>query len=153
MQLDQHKLLIHKDGKDSPVIATVDMSQAKEGSLVAEFADPPAKVEMHHVPHKLPWTHSNTYFTYEGKKYHWKAYSALIEDDTRTCIATFHTVNLGGPRRKHGSLVLVHDSTKMRDLAAVTRLAALAQADELKLEVLLPIFITLLNFLEIRVFS
>jgi len=135
MQADQHKLLIHSDGKDSPVIATVDLARAKEGFMVVEFANPPAKVEMHHVPHKLPWTHSNTYFTYEGKKYHWKSFAALLEDDTRTCVATFHTINLGGPRRKHGSLVLVHDSTQMRDMAAVTRLAGLARADEMNLEV------------------
>jgi len=132
---NEHKILIHKDGKNSPVIATADLHQAKDGHIVVEFTEPQATVQLDHVHHKLPWTHANTYFTFEGKKYHWKAHAALIEDDTKLCVAVFHTVNLGGPRHKHGSIVLAADGPKMRDLAAITRLVDMARSDEAKLEV------------------
>ena len=126
--------MIHRDGKDSLVIATADLHKAKEGIVVVEFVEPPATVELHHVHHKLPWTHANTYFTYEGKKYHWKAHAALL-DDKKACVAVFHTLNLGGARHKHGSLVVDSNDIKLRDLAAVTRLADMARSDEVKLEV------------------
>jgi hypothetical protein len=104
----ERKILIHKDGKQSPVIATADLHRAKEGHVVIEFTEPKATVQLEHIHHRLPWTHANTYFTFDGKKYHWKAHAALIEDDTKVCVAVFHTVNLGGPRRKHGSMFNCH---------------------------------------------
>lgn len=53
----------------------------------------------------------------------------MIEDETRICLAVFHTVNLGGPRRKHGSIVITSEGMKMRDLVAVTRLVDMARSD------------------------
>lgn len=117
------------------MIATVDLRQAKEGHIIVEFTERHVVVQLEHVHHRFPWTHSNTYFSFGGKKYHWKAHAALIEDDTKVCVAIFHTVNLGGPRRKHGSIVLASDGVELRDLAAVTRLADMARSQEAKLEV------------------
>lgn len=131
----EHKMLIHRDDKEGPVIATVDLNRATEGISVIEFKEPQAVVQLKHVHHKLPFTHANTYFTFGGKKYHWKAHAALLEDDTRICLAAHHTINIGGPRRRLGSIVLTSEGLKMRDLVAVTRLAEQARCDEAKLEV------------------
>lgn len=128
-------MLIHRDNKEGPVIASVDLNRATEGISVIEFKELQAFVELKHVHHKLPFTHANTYFTFGGKKYHWKAHAALLEDDTRICLAAHHTVNIGGPRHRLGSIVLTSEGLKMRDLVAVTRLAEQARSDEAKLEV------------------
>lgn len=127
--------MIHRGDKGGPVIAIADLSQAKEGISVVEFQEPQSVVQLAHVHHRLPLTHSNTYFTFGGKKYHWKAHAALIEDDTRICLAAHHTINLGGPRHRLGSIVLTHEGLKMRDLVAVTLLVERARSDEEKLEV------------------
>jgi hypothetical protein len=128
-------MLIHRGDKGGPVIATADLSQAKEGISVIEFQEPQSVVHLAHVRHRLPLTHANTYFTFGGKKYHWKAHAALIEDDTRICLAAHHTINLGGPRHRLGSIVLTNEGMKMRDLVAVTLLVERARSDEEKLEV------------------
>jgi len=132
-------MLIHESDKESPVIATADLTRAAEGISVIEFTNPAATVELKHVHHRLPWTHSNTYLTFDGKKYHWKAHAALIEDDTKICLAVFHNVNLGGPRRKLGSIVFTTaEGWKMRDLAAISRLVDMERSDEAKIEVRIP---------------
>jgi hypothetical protein len=128
-------MLIHQGDKKGPVIATADLSRATEGISVVEFIEPQCTVQLDHVHHKLPWTHANTYFTFGGKKYHWKAHAALLEDDTRICLAAYHAINLGGPRRKLASIVLTNEGLKMRELVAVTCLVEQARSDEAKLEV------------------
>ena len=128
-------MLIHQGDKEGPVIATVDLSRATEGISVVEFKEPHVIVQLEHVHHKLPFTHANTYFTFGGKKYHWKAHAALIEDDTRICLAVYHNINPGGTPHKLGSIVLTSEGLKKRDLVAITRLAEQARSDEARLEV------------------
>ena len=142
----EHKLLIHQTDKDSPIIAAADVSRASEGISTIQFHDPEAACLLEHVHHKHPFTHANTYFTYGGKKYHWKAHSALIEDDTRICLGVLHRINLGGVRHKHGSIVLTHEGLNAKDMVAVTCLVEHARSDEAKLEVHLTIqFIILID--------
>jgi len=135
MLVVEHKMLIHQGDKEGPVIATADLSRATEGISVVEFMEPKSTIQLEHIHHKLPWTHANTYFTFAGKKYHWKAHAALIEDDTRICLAVYHNINLGAIPRKLGSIVLTVEGLKMRDLVVITCLVDKARSDEAKLEV------------------
>jgi len=134
----EHKLLIHKTDKDSPTVAAVDLSRALEGICVIQFHQPEAAMSVEHVHHKFPFTHANTYFGYGNKNYHWKAHSALVEDDTRICLAVHHRTNLGGHLHKLGSIVLTHEGMKLKDMVLVTGLTEQARSDEAKLEVRIP---------------
>ena len=128
-------MLVHKGDKEGPVIATADLSRASEGVSVIEFAEPQSTSQLEHIHHRLPFTHSNTYFTFGGKKYHWKADAALIEDDTRICLAVYHNINLGGIKHKFGSIVFTTEGARARDVVAITHLVEHARSDEAKLEV------------------
>lgn len=143
----KHKLLIHQTDQNSPIIAAADLSDASEGICVIEFHNPEAAVRLEHIHHKFPFTHANTYFSFGDKQYHWKAHSALVEDDTRVCLGVVHKAYLGGPRRKHGSIVLTHEGLKLKDMVAVTCLVEHARSDETKLEVH-PTTLVILNALE-----
>ena len=133
-------MLIHQGDKESPVIATADINRATEGICVVEFKEPyAATVQLEHVHHKIPFTHGNTYFTFDGKKYHWKAHSALLEDATRVCLGVCDRTGLGGPRRKLGSIILTYEGSKMRNLVVITCLVEQTRSDEVKLEVFISI--------------
>jgi len=64
----------------------------------------------------------------------WEAHSALVEDDTRVCLGVNHTANIGGSRRKLGSLILTHEGMKAKDMVVVTCLVEHARSDEAKSE-------------------
>lgn len=137
MSVEEHKLLIHKGDGDSPVIATADLSKCTEGLSSIEFIEPQVNIQLEHVHHKLPLTHGNTYFNFGGRQYHWKAHTVLIENDTRVCLALYHTVIYDGPRKALGSIVLTADGSldgmNVQDLVVVTRLVDMARSDEAKL--------------------
>lgn len=133
-------MLIHQTGQDSPIIAAADLSRASEGICVIEFHNPEAAVRLEHVHHKFPFTHGNTYFSFGDKNYHWKAHSALVEDDTRICLGVHHKANLGGTLHKFGSMILTHEGLKLKDVVVVTGLVEQARSDEARLEVRLPQF-------------
>lgn len=52
--VDQHKVVIHKGGKESPIIATANLQGARKGSVVIDFTEPQARVQLEHVYHKIP---------------------------------------------------------------------------------------------------
>jgi hypothetical protein len=131
-------LLIHQTDKTSPIIAAADLTGAYGGICVIELHNPEAAVRLEHVHHKFPLSHANTYFSFGDKQYHWKAHSALVEDDTRVCLGVNHTANIGGSRRKLGSLILTHEGMKAKDMVVVTCLVEHARSDEAKSEVRLP---------------
>jgi hypothetical protein len=84
----------------------------------------------------------NTYFNFGGRQYHWKAHTVLIENDTRVCLALYHTVIYDGPKKALGSIVLTADGSldgmDVQDLVVVTRLVDMARSDEAKLLVHIP---------------
>jgi len=141
-------MLIHQTDQDSPIIAAADLSRASEGICVIQFHNPEVAVQLEHSHHRFPSVHGNTYFSFGDKKYHWKAHSALVEDDTRICLSVHHKTNIGGTLRKIGSMVLTHEGMKLKDVVAVTGLVEQARSDEAKLEVRLSTNIIVLMSVE-----
>src|SRR5438045_445587 len=87
-----HKLAIHRGDKTGPVIATTGvLNRDKEGVTEVYFNDGPSPVTLEHTHHKLFHIHGKTAFTYNGKKYHWKGHTGLVDDETNTLQAIFHS--------------------------------------------------------------
>lgn len=90
---------------------------------------------MEHVHSYLPLFHGKHTFEYNGKKYHWKGHTALIDDETGVLIAALNTRFLESNPHKIGTLVVTLDGKSMMDIAVITCLVMQERSEEGRLAV------------------
>ena len=133
--INTQTMSIHEGDKDTPVLATANLSRSTEGITPIQFLSDSTTIEQKHVHHKLCTT-SNTYFTFNGKAYHWKSHAALLEDRTNICLAVFRPIYSSEPRHRIGSIIFTtEEANGLRDMIVITRLVDMARSDEAKLTV------------------
>lgn len=84
-------MTLHRGGFHGPVIATAKPCTVRQGSTDINFVDPKSTLTLQHKDHLLPPSHSRTHFSADNKKYHWKGFDELVEDDTKRVVAKFHS--------------------------------------------------------------
>ena len=140
-----HKLTIHRGDKTGPVIATTgDVNMAKEGVTEVRFADESNSIVLEHVHHKFLHIYGKTMFTYNGKKYHWKGQTGLVDDDTDTLMALFHSSWFDLNWNKVGRLEITSEGKKILDMAVITALIVQERSDEGKQAVRTPVYFQIL---------
>ena len=82
---------LHRGGFDGPVIGTKKPCTVREGCTDVHFVDSKSTLSLQHKDHYLPPRHSRTHFSVDDKKFHWKGYDELVEDDTKRVVAKFHS--------------------------------------------------------------
>ena len=133
-----HKLVIHRGENTGPVIATTGgLNSAKEDGVtevyVTDDSDP---ITLKHVHHEFFHVHGKTMFTYNGKKYHWKGHTGLVDDETDTLLAIFHSSWFDLNWNKVGRLEITSEGKKTLDLVVITALIVQERSDEQKQAVL-----------------
>lgn len=84
-------MTLHRNGFTGPVIGTAKPCTVREGGTDILFLDPKSTLSLQHKDYYIPPGHSRTQFSVDNKKYHWKGYDELVEDDTKRVIAKFHS--------------------------------------------------------------
>jgi hypothetical protein len=130
------KLTIYCGNNGGPILAEGEVSKTIEGSTEIYFSATSTSIEIHHVHHKLPFTHCKTLFTYNGKQYHWKDHTEVIDDATGEVVGKFHATWLEGSGHKIGTLEV--KDTEMQDLVVVTAIVVQERSDERTLAVPFP---------------
>ena len=134
--VSDRKIIIHRGGKTGPVIATGSVCSDKEGTTEVQSQDDVSMITLEHVHHDLLHTHGKTSFTYNGKRYHWKGHTGLVDDETNTLLAIFHSSWFGLNWTKIGRLEITVDGQKMTDVVVVTALIVQERSDEEKQSVI-----------------
>jgi len=73
-----------------------------------------------------------TTFSVDGKKYHWKGYTDLIDDATDKLVAQYTAIELEGADNKTGTLVISDDEDKIFDLAVIAAIVQQHRSDARK---------------------
>jgi hypothetical protein len=71
-----------------------------------------------------------TVFTFNGKTYHWKGHTALVEDDYNVAVAVFHSTWFDPSLDKIGSLEITSAARNMTDVIIITALIMHERSDE-----------------------
>lgn len=120
-------LRIHRGDKSGPIIAEVNTCLVTPGGTDVHLADPLRTVELLHLPHGDT---SQTRFSIDDKRYHWKGHSELLDDDTEVKMAQFypswHVIEV--KEHKIGTLFIYGDTP--RDLSVITALVVQERSDE-----------------------
>jgi hypothetical protein len=114
------------------VIATGKPCLDKDGVTDITLIEPAFTIQLEHVHHKLPSIHGKTSFTYDGKKYHWKGHTALVEEETGKLLAAFHPKFLNLHFQKLGNLIITAEGEKLLDIVVTTCLVVQERSDEHK---------------------
>jgi len=120
------------------VLATATLCLLKDGTTDVHFVEPRASVHLEHTNRLLPFFQGITSFTYNGKNYHWKGQSALIDDETKCLLAVMHSRFLETESHKLGTLVITYDGKEILDLAVVSALVLQERSEEGMLAVRTP---------------
>ena len=129
----EHNVTIHKGDKSGPVLATASQCLAKDGVTDIHLTSPKETIQMEHVHRLLPFFHGKTLFTVNGKKYHWKGHTMLINDQTGFAFAGFHPRFLEPNFHKLGTLIVMGDGKNMLDIVVISCLVLQERSDEGKL--------------------
>lgn len=103
---------------------------AKKGVTEVHFSDESNPIVLDHVHHEFLHIHGKTSFTYNGKKYHWKGHTGLVDDETDTLMAIFHSSWFDLNWNKVGRLEITSEGKKLSDVAVVTALIVQERSDE-----------------------
>jgi hypothetical protein len=125
-----HKLIVHRGDKSGPVIATGDPCLSKEGLTEIHFPESETVIELQHVHHKFLHLHGKTTFTFNGKRYHWKGHTVLVESDTDVVIAVYHSMWFDANWERLGSLEIASVSKEITDVVVITALVLQERSDE-----------------------
>jgi len=126
-----HKLVIHRGDKSGPVIATTaNLTPEEEDITEIYFADNLNPIVLEHDDPQLFNIHGKTTFTYNGKKYHWKGDTKLVEDETLTLLAIFHSSWFHFDLNKVGRLEITSEGKKMLNVVVITALVVQERSDE-----------------------
>ena len=126
-----HKLTIHRGDKTGPVIATTGgINPAKKGVTEVHVQGESNPIILEHVHREFLHIHGKTMFTYNGKKYHWKGHTGLVDDETDTLIALFHSSWFDLNWNKVGRLEITSEGKNLLDVAVITALIVHERSDE-----------------------
>lgn len=132
-----HKVTIHRGGKTGPEIATTSSPIFAQPDITeVSLANESEPLVLEHVEYGLLHIHGKTSFTVGGKKYHWKGHTGLVDDETDTLLALFHSSWFTFEWNKVGRLEITSEGKKMLDLVAITALIVQERSDEAKQAVL-----------------
>jgi hypothetical protein len=128
----EHNLNIHRGDKTGPIIARGNTCLEKEGTTEVHFSESQssATISLIHQHHDFWHFHGKTTFEYEGKKYHWKGHTALVDDASNTLLAVFHTSWAETRVDKLGRLEIMPEGSKLQDLVVVSALVVQERSDE-----------------------
>lgn len=135
-----HKLTVHRGDKTSPVIATTGGLCPTEKGVTEVFLEEDSNpIVLEHIHHETFHIHGKTLFTYKGKKYHWKGHTGLVDDETDTLLAIFHSSWFDLNWNKVGRLEITSEGKKLLNIAVITALIVQERSDEGKQAVCPPI--------------
>jgi len=89
-------------------------------------------IKLHHIDSLLSGFHGKSSFEYQGKKYHWKGHTALVDDETGVLLAASKSKLLDFHWHKLGNLIVTKEGQKVLDLVIVTGLVEQERSDEHK---------------------
>jgi hypothetical protein len=142
-----HTLIIHRGGKSGvPIATTSSPIPAKEGVTEVHFPDASDPLVLEHVHHDFLHLHGTTSFTYNGKKYHWKGHTGLVDDETDTLLALFHSSWFTFDWTKVGRLEITSEGKQILDIAVITALIVQERSDEAK-QAVFPCFTLNANYI------
>ena len=161
---EDHKLTLHKGGKDGVIIATAETCLDHEGDTDIHFLPQinhknPTKhprsplnpnnhpsnpslerssvIILSHVHHHFPSIHGKTSFTHNNKKFHWQGHAQLISDSNDELVARFEASWFEGKGHKIGVLDVMEMEMGMLDLVVFSGLIVQERTDEHKQAVFL----------------
>ena len=120
------------------MLATATLCLLKDGTTDIHFVQPAVSVHLGHTHRLLPFFQGITSFTYNGKNYHWKGQTALIDDETKCLLAAMHSRFLETDSHKLGTLVITGDGKEIFDMAVVSALVLQERSEEGRLAVRIP---------------
>jgi hypothetical protein len=126
----KHEITIHRGDKSGPVIATGEACPDPEGSTDLKLPDEKNVLRLEHTHRKLFHIHGKTEFSYQGRSYHWKGHTALVDDKTDMLLAVFHSEWFNANWNKIGRLEITVEGQRMLDLAVITALMVQERSDE-----------------------
>lgn len=128
--------MIHRGGKDGPVIATANTCLTQEGQTDIHLHESQSTFGLQHEHHKLPFTHCKSKFVADDTHYHWEGHSKIVSDETKEVVASFNATWLEGTGHKIGVLNIKAGSLK--DIIVITALVVQERSDEHKRSVNIP---------------
>lgn len=128
--LDDTKLIIHRGGKDGPIMAVASPCSQQKYQTDIRFVHPPITIPFKHKHH--------SHFTSRDRSFHWKGHNELVEDDKDGAVAKFEPSLFEGNRTKIG--VIDVNQVDIQDLVVVTLLVLQERDEEFKSQVKVPIF-------------
>jgi len=115
-----------------PVIATATPNRTKNGVTEIKLTQTGETLLLTHVS---GFFSGKTFFEIDGKKFHWKGQSALVEDDTGVCLAVYQAKRFESKDRKLGKLLVTAHGLQYVDAIVSSALVEQEDADELENEV------------------
>lgn len=124
--------MVHKGGLAGPVIATAILSSTKNGATEIKLTQTHQTLLQTHVS---GFFSGKTFFEIDGKKFHWKGQSALVEDDTGVCLAVYKAKSFESEDRKLGTLLVTAQGQQYVDIIVVSTLVEQERNDESEFDV------------------
>jgi hypothetical protein len=126
-----HKLSIHRGDKAGPIIATTGgLCPTQKGVTEVYLQEDSNPIVLEHIHHETFHIHGKTMFTFNGKKYHWKGHTGLVDDETDTLLAIFHSSWFDLNWNKVGRLEITSEGKKLLNIAVITALIVQERSDE-----------------------
>jgi hypothetical protein len=125
-------ITVHKGSWAGPVIATAIPNPAKNGTTEIKLTQSSQTLLLTHVP---GFFSGKTFFEIDGKKFHWKGRSALVEDDTGVCLAVYQAKRFESKNRKLGTLLVTTHGLQYVDAIVSSALVEQQRTDEAEHEV------------------
>jgi hypothetical protein len=133
---DNKTLVIRRGGKHGEIVAYATQCLERDGVTDIHLLEPKkCTIQLEHDSTINPFFHGKAGFRVNGKSYHWKGHTALIEDGTGILIAALHTRFFESDPYKLGTFVVTLDGKGMLDLVVVTCLVMQERSEEGKLSV------------------
>jgi hypothetical protein len=123
---------IHKGSLAGPVIATAIHNRPKNDMTEIKLTQSNQSLLLTHVH---GFFSGKTCFEIDGKKFHWKGQSVLIEDDTGVCLAVYKAKRFESKSRKLGTLLVTTYGLQYVDAIVSSALVEQEQTDEAENEV------------------
>lgn len=133
---DDKTLLIRRGGQHGKLIAIATQCLEKDGVTNIHLLEPQkCTIQLEHDSTIFPFFHGKAGFSFDGKSYHWKGHTALIEDETGILIAALHTRFVESDPHNLGTFVVTLDGKAILDLVVVTCFVMQERSEEGKLSV------------------